>query len=167
MHPAQQPPTMSAAAAFPPRRKKTSQERRDQRARADGRMIQRIIKSVSSLNNHGGSRPTKLGSALVEALLKGHWNVEAPVFVPYTTGVSAYKYNDNLPHDDSGYDGDGDNDNKGTMGEVVVPKPPPLVVEVEASPSPESESTEQQAPHISGRVQQLNLLQLRPLLQLL
>ena len=77
--------------------------------------------------------------------------MEAPVFVPYTIGVSAYKHNDNLPHDDSGYDGDGDNDNKGTMGEVVVPKPPPPVVEVEASPSPESESTEQQAPHISGR----------------
>ena len=33
----------------------------------------------------------------------------------------------------------------------VVPKPPPPVVEVEASSSPESESTEQQAPHISGR----------------
>ena len=91
----------------------------------------------------------------MEALLKGNWNVGAPVFVPNTTGVSTY--NDNLPHDDSGYDGDNDNkyednDNKGTMGErVVVPRPPPPDVEVEATPSLESESTEHQAPQISGR----------------
>ena len=79
----------------------------------------------------------------------------APVFVPNTTGVSTY--NDNLPHDDSGYDGDNDNkyednDNNGTMGErAVLPRPPPPDVEVVATPSPVSESTEHQAPQISGR----------------
>ena len=56
-----------APSVHPPRRKKTAAERRLQYVRSEGRMIQRIIKSIDSLDHRGSSR-SFLTSGLLEVL---------------------------------------------------------------------------------------------------
>ena len=65
--PMERPRAPSPAAAPPWRRRKTAAMRREQRLRADGRAITRLVRAFASLLHHGG-RPSSLGAALGAAL---------------------------------------------------------------------------------------------------
>merc|ERR1712224_189504 len=59
------------------RPRRSGAERREQDARADARAIQRTLKGFSSLQEHRGCRPTKLGEAFAQALRTHSANASA------------------------------------------------------------------------------------------
>ena len=53
---------------LPHRRKKTAHERREQKERAEARMIGRLLKSCIALNTHRGCAPTSIHAALAKTV---------------------------------------------------------------------------------------------------
>ena len=56
---------------FQPRRKKTAAERRAQRLRSEGRVMQQIFKCLNEVSSHRGGELTRLGQIMVSTLKSG------------------------------------------------------------------------------------------------
>ena len=56
------------ASSGSPHRRRSARARREQRLRAEARLVQRMLRSFAELGKHRGGRPSKLGLALEVAL---------------------------------------------------------------------------------------------------
>ena len=65
-----------SAPSYRPRPRRTAAERRAQAQRAQGRVVQSLLRGFQELGSHRGCRPTRLGAALAAAL--GHGEAFAP-----------------------------------------------------------------------------------------
>ena len=85
------PAGLEAQQLKPGRRKKSSQERREQRRRADGRVVCRILAAFHEMDTHRGNTVSKLGSGLRAALTSftpGCKHTSSGVVSPDASGLS-------------------------------------------------------------------------------
>eukprot|EP00929_Paragymnodinium_shiwhaense_P043845 TRINITY_DN22525_c0_g1_i5.p1 TRINITY_DN22525_c0_g1~~TRINITY_DN22525_c0_g1_i5.p1 ORF type:complete len:181 (+),score=22.50 TRINITY_DN22525_c0_g1_i5:163-705(+) len=69
---------MDTAVVARSRRRKSAAERREQRLRAEGRVVSRMIKAFSLIEGHRGCENTMLGNALFVALKADKFNKKVP-----------------------------------------------------------------------------------------
>ena len=81
--------------SWPVRPRRSAAERRQQRLRAEARVVQRLLKGFAQLHDHRGCRTTLLGSALAQALQLPH---RATPFTPQPRfGTSSVLHQNTVP----------------------------------------------------------------------